>query len=52
MALLIYAFLTFDFSVRYVAGNTNLGTPSITASPRWRARGSIILWPSCSRSTP
>src|SRR5262245_223013 len=26
-ALLTYAFLTFDFSVRYVATNTNLGTP-------------------------
>ena len=46
MALLIYAFLTFDFSVRYVAGNTNLGTPfyyRITAV--WGAlEGSIILW--------
>jgi cytochrome c-type biogenesis protein CcmF len=46
MALLVYAFLTFDFSVRYVAGNTNLGTPfyyRITAV--WGAlEGSIILW--------
>ena len=46
MALLVYAFLTFDFSVRYVAGNTNLGTPfyyRITAL--WGAlEGSIILW--------
>ena len=46
MALLIYAFLTFDFSVRYVAANTNLGTPfyyRITAV--WGAlEGSIILW--------
>ncbi len=46
MGLLIYAFLTFDFSVRYVAGNTNLGTPfyyRITAV--WGAlEGSIILW--------
>ncbi len=44
--LLIYAFLTFDFSVRYVATNTNLGTPyyyRITAV--WGAlEGSIILW--------
>ena len=46
MLLLIYAFLTFDFSVRYVASNTNLGTPfyyRITAL--WGAlEGSIILW--------
>jgi len=45
-ALLVYAFLTFDFSVRYVASNTNLGTPyyyRITAV--WGAlEGSIILW--------
>ena len=45
-ALLIYAFLTFDFSVRYVANNTNLGTPfyfRVTAV--WGAlEGSIILW--------
>ena len=44
--LLTYAFLTFDFSVRYVATNTNLGTPfyyRITAV--WGAlEGSIILW--------
>ena len=44
--LLIYAFLTFDFSVRYVAINTNLGTPfyyRITAL--WGAlEGSIVLW--------
>src|SRR3989441_9983190 len=46
-ALLTYAFLTFDFSVRYVATNTNLGTPfyyRITAV--WGALGvSITLWP-------
>lgn len=46
MLLLVYAFLTFDFSVRYVASNTNLGTPfyyRITAV--WGAlEGSIILW--------
>jgi cytochrome c-type biogenesis protein CcmF len=46
MALLVYAFLTFDFSVRYVAVNTNRGTPfyyRITAL--WGAlEGSIILW--------
>ncbi|MBI3636597.1 MAG: heme lyase CcmF/NrfE family subunit [Candidatus Rokubacteria bacterium] len=45
-ALLTYAFLRFDFSVRYVATNTNLGTPfyyRITAV--WGAlEGSIILW--------
>ncbi len=44
--LLTYAFLTFDFSVQYVAVNTNLGTPfyyRITAV--WGAlEGSIILW--------
>ncbi|HSL50517.1 MAG TPA: cytochrome c biogenesis protein CcsA, partial [Candidatus Deferrimicrobiaceae bacterium] len=46
MLLLVYAFLTFDFSVRYVASNTNRGTPfyyRITAV--WGAlEGSIILW--------
>src|SRR5262245_23735991 len=46
MLLLAYAFLTFDFSVRYVATNTNRGTPfyyRITAL--WGAlEGSIILW--------
>jgi len=46
MVLLVYAFLTFDFSVRYVAMNTNRGTPfyyRITAL--WGAlEGSIILW--------
>ncbi|MBI1961837.1 MAG: cytochrome c biogenesis protein CcsA, partial [Candidatus Rokubacteria bacterium] len=45
-ALLTYAFLAFDFSVRYVAINTNLGTPfyyRITGV--WGAlEGSIILW--------
>jgi cytochrome c-type biogenesis protein CcmF len=45
-ALLVYAFLTFDFSVRYVASNTNLGTPfyyRITGV--WGAlEGSIVLW--------
>jgi len=46
LLLLIYAFLTFDFSVRYVVNNTNLGTPfyyRITAV--WGAlEGSIVLW--------
>ena len=46
MLLLIHAFLTFDFSIRYVASNTNRGTPfyyRITAL--WGAlEGSIILW--------
>jgi cytochrome c-type biogenesis protein CcmF len=46
LALLMYAFLTFDFSVRYVAMNTNLGTPfyyRLTAV--WGAlEGSIMLW--------
>ena len=46
LLLLTYAFLRFDFSVRYVANNTNLGTPfyyRITAV--WGAlEGSIILW--------
>jgi len=46
MLLLVYAFLTFDFSVKYVATNTNRGTPfyyRITAL--WGAlEGSIILW--------
>src|SRR4029450_6607916 len=45
-ALLAYAFLTFDFPIRYVASNTNLGTPfyyRITGV--WGAlEGSIILW--------
>ncbi|MGH7276902.1 MAG: heme lyase CcmF/NrfE family subunit [Candidatus Rokuibacteriota bacterium] len=45
-ALLTYAFLTFDFSVRYVANTTNLGTPfyyRITGV--WGAlEGSLILW--------
>ena len=46
IALMLYAFLTFDFSVRYVAFNTSRGTPfyyRITAL--WGAlEGSIILW--------
>ena len=46
LLMLVYAFLTFDFSVRYVASNTNLGTPfyyRITAV--WGAlEGSIVLW--------
>jgi cytochrome c-type biogenesis protein CcmF len=46
LLLLAYSFLTFDFSIRYVATNTNLGTPfyyRITAV--WGAlEGSIILW--------
>jgi len=45
-ALLTWAFLAFDFSVRYVAHNTNLGTPfyyRITGV--WGAlEGSIVLW--------
>ncbi len=44
--LLVYAFLTFDFAVRYVAMNTNRGTPfyyRITGV--WGAlEGSIVLW--------
>ncbi len=46
LALLAYAFLTFDFSVQYVARQTNLSTPfyyRITAV--WGAlEGSIMLW--------
>jgi cytochrome c-type biogenesis protein CcmF len=46
LLLLAYAFLSFDFSVRYVASNTNLGTPyyyRLTAV--WGAlEGSIVLW--------
>jgi cytochrome c-type biogenesis protein CcmF len=46
LLLLVYAFLTFDFSIRYVANTTNLGTPfyyRITAV--WGAlEGSIVLW--------
>jgi cytochrome c-type biogenesis protein CcmF len=46
MVLLVWAFLSFDFSVRYVATNTSRGTPfyyRITAL--WGAlEGSIILW--------
>jgi cytochrome c-type biogenesis protein CcmF len=46
IALMLYAFLTFDFSVHYVAINTNRGTPfyyRITAL--WGAlEGSIVLW--------
>ncbi len=46
LLLLAYAFLSFDFSVRYVARNTNLGTPfyyRLTAV--WGAlEGSIVLW--------
>jgi cytochrome c-type biogenesis protein CcmF len=46
MLVLVCAFLTFDFSIRYVATNTNLGTPfyyRITAL--WGAlEGSIVLW--------
>ena len=46
LMLLVYAFLTFDFSIRYVAMNTNLATPfyyRITAV--WGAlEGSIVLW--------
>ena len=46
LLLLVYAFLTFDFSLRYVASNTTLTTPfyyRITAV--WGAlEGSIILW--------
>jgi cytochrome c-type biogenesis protein CcmF len=46
LLLLAGAFLSFDFSVRYVANNTNLGTPfyyRLTAL--WGAlEGSIMLW--------
>jgi cytochrome c-type biogenesis protein CcmF len=46
IGLMLYAFLAFDFSVEYVAINTNLGTPfyyRITAL--WGAlEGSIVLW--------
>ena len=46
LLLLAGAFLSFDFSVRYVATNTNLGTPfyyRLTAV--WGAlEGSIVLW--------
>ena len=46
LLLLAMAFLSFDFSVRYVAMNTNLGTPfyyRLTAV--WGAlEGSIVLW--------
>jgi cytochrome c-type biogenesis protein CcmF len=46
LGLLAHAFLTFDFSVRYVAFNTNLGTPfyyRLTAV--WGAlEGSLVLW--------
>jgi len=46
IALMLYAFLTFDFSVQYVAINTNRATPfyyRITAL--WGAlEGSIVLW--------
>ena len=44
--VLVCAFLSFDFSIRYVANNTSLGTPfyyRITAV--WGAlEGSIVLW--------
>jgi cytochrome c-type biogenesis protein CcmF len=46
LLVLVYAFLRFDFSVQYVARQTNLGTPyyyRITAV--WGAlEGSIVLW--------
>jgi cytochrome c-type biogenesis protein CcmF len=46
MGILIYAFLTFDFSVAYVADNSNLALPwyyRITAV--WGAHeGSMLLW--------
>ncbi len=46
MAVLIYAFLTYDFSVAYVADNSNLALPwyyRITAV--WGAHeGSMLLW--------
>jgi cytochrome c-type biogenesis protein CcmF len=44
--LLVYAFLTFDFSVRYVANNTSLGTPFYyRITSLWGAlEGSIVLW--------
>jgi cytochrome c-type biogenesis protein CcmF len=48
LLLLVYAFLTFDFSVRYVAINTNRGTPFYYRSAAvWGAlEGSIVLWSS------
>jgi len=53
LLLLVYAFLRFDFSLRYVANNTNLGTPfyyRITAVwGRWRDRS--CSGRGCSRST-
>jgi cytochrome c-type biogenesis protein CcmF len=46
MAVLVYAFLTYDFSVAYVADNSNLALPwyyRITAV--WGAHeGSMLLW--------
>ncbi len=46
MAILIYAFLTYDFSVAYVADNSNLALPwyyRVTAV--WGAHeGSMLLW--------
>ncbi len=46
LLVLVYAFLRFDFSLQYVARQTNLGTPfyyRITAV--WGAlEGSIVLW--------
>ena len=44
-ALLTYAFLTFDFSVRYVATNTNLGTPFATTD-------TVVLTPYVGGATP
>src|SRR5256712_4715878 len=46
IALMLYAFLTFDFSVRYVAVNTTRGTPFYYRIPAlWGAlEGSIVLW--------
>src|SRR3970282_1669487 len=42
-ALLTYAFLTFDFSVRYVASNTTLGTPfSSRITGLWGALGACF----------
>ncbi len=44
--LLVYAFLTFDFSVLYVARQTNLNTPFyFRITGVWGAlEGSIVLW--------
>jgi len=51
-ALLVYAFLTFDFSVRYVAHIPTWARRSGIHQGVWgSAGGSIILWAGCCRST-